>query len=327
VEVRNTHDVKVYRDQEDDNLTDKSLLLSISQMRIMEKSNNRILLQDWDEDEETCEPISHYGLILNYKDNQVFNCILSDYEKGENFVFLNDSEIEDRFYTWMFDQYNPNKNGVITERLMSNHSIKWTFVNNQKHGEWKAISPHGIVTEIGNYKFGKPDGEYKELYGNGQIRHSWNYVNGRRNGISRYYNREGFLTLEGNFLNDKQVGKWVKYNDKGEFESFEDFGEKGKPVFFKDCTGAGIIVCRDCGHQQEIKAHLHSFAGNLKKIRWTRGYQCQTCGKFHVRVSTPEQREITDLTCECGGNISNEEPLFCSKCKSLDLEYRVSFMT
>lgn len=323
---RNSFDVAIFKGEEITSF-DEKIMITISQMRIMEKSQKRILLQDWYEDEETCLPISYHGIVINYKDNEVFNCILKYYKNGEDYIFLNDSELEDCFQPWTSDLYEPNKNGVFTERLMNNHSIKWTFVNNQKHGEWKAISPNGVILEIGNYKFGKPEGEYKEFYGNGKVRFTWNYENGRRNGLSKYYNREGFVTLEGSYLNDKQVGKWVTYDEKGEFLSFEDFGEKGKPLFFgKDTHGSGYILCRNCGFEQKITSHIHNLPSDIRMTTWTGGYQCQLCGKFQARTSTPQKRDI-DLNCECGGMISNKEPIFCPKCKSLDLEYHCTMMT
>jgi hypothetical protein len=328
IKILYSYDVTIYRDG-NDTLSEKDIIMSFKQMRVMEKSYNKTVLQDWDEDEVTCLPTTHYGLTINYKDykiKEIFNCVISLYDTGENFVFLNDSELFDRFYPWTYDLYQHDKTGIYTERQGREGCIKWTFVKNQKQGKWQSISSNGGIEEIGNYKLGKPDGEYKELYGNGKIRHTCIYENGRINGISRYYNREGFLILEGNYLNDKQVGKWITYNNQGEFKSFEDYGEKGKPLFFKDCSGAGNFVCRECGFEQKITSHLHDLPSNLSQTTWTSGYQCQECGKFQARTSTPKKRDI-DLTCECGGQIDDEKPLFCPKCKSLDVEYHITFMT
>ena len=119
---------------------------------------------------------------------------------------------------------------------------------------------------------------------------------------------------------------WVD-DEKGEFLSFEDFGEKGKPLFFgKDTHGSGFILWRDCGFEQKITSYLHNLPRDIRMTTWTGGYQCQLCGKFQARKSTPQKRDI-DLNCECGGMISNKEPIFCPKCKSLDLEYHCTIMT
>jgi antitoxin component YwqK of YwqJK toxin-antitoxin module len=324
--ILHSYDVTIYRD-ENETLTEQDILMSFKHMRTMENSSNRIILQDWDEDEETCLPTSHHGLIINYNNKKVYNCILSLYDKREEYVFLNDSEIDDHFYPWTYDLYAANKNGIFTERQGVAGYIRWTYVNNQKHGEWKERWTNGQLSKEGYYHLGEPEGEFKEYWGNGMVRYQWNYKNGRRNGLAKYYNREGFLTLEGNYLNDKAVRKWVTYTEKGEFKSEEDYGEKGKPLFFgKDTHGSGFIVCRDCGFEQEITSYLHNLPSDISMTAWTGGYQCQLCGKFQARTSTPEKRDI-NLTCECGGIISDKEPLFCPKCKSFDLEYHCTMMT
>lgn len=320
-----SHDVDIYKG-EDETISEEKLVVSINQMRIMEKNQNRIVLQDWDEDEETCLPIAHYGLIINYKENEVFNCILNCYDKGEDYVYLNESELINRLNPWTYDLYKPDKNGVFTERLMNNHSIRWTFENNQKHGKWKALLPNGTVEEEGFYKNGKPDGEYFKYGGEGHIRYTGNYIQGRRTGRWKYYNNDGIIQLEGDFYYDKEVGGWLFYNSKGELERTEDYGEKGKQIFFKDCGGAGNIICRDCGYKERISSHLHGLSTDLSNASWTSGYQCQQCGKLQKRTSTPSKRDI-DLACECGGQIALDKPLFCPKCKSFNVEYHMTFIT
>jgi hypothetical protein len=320
----NNYNMKVLRDG-DVLLTVNNTLFSAYNMRIMERSLNRIVLQDWDENEDR-EPITHNELTINYKKNQVYNCILNLRDDDIIYVFLNESELSSQIYLWDYNSYHPDKNGVFKERLMNGYYNEWTFVNNQKHGEWRAYTRDGRIIEKGHYHLGKPEGEYTEYYGNSRIRYTWIYKNGRRNGFAKYYNSDGFLILEGNYLNDKQVSKWVTYNNKGEFESFDDFGEKGKPLFFHQMGGSGSIVCRECGHEKKLISHLHGFSVDLKDTISTLGYQCQKCGKFQERRSTPQKREI-DLACECGGQIDREKPLFCLKCKSYDLEYHGTFIT
>ena len=222
--------------------------------------------------------------------------------------------------------YQPSKNGVFTERLMNGYFKEWTFVNNQKQGKWKACFKNGQVEEMGYYHLGKPEGEYRSYWGNGKTQQSWIYKNGRRTGLSRHYSKEGYLLLEGNYLNDKQVGKWISYNEKGEFLSIKDYGEKGEPLCFKDIDGKGNFTCRDCGYKGKITCHLHGVDGVTGKILGIDGYQCQLCGKFQTRKSTFRETEI-DLTCECGGKIDREKPLFCPKCKGLDVEYHCTFGT
>jgi antitoxin component YwqK of YwqJK toxin-antitoxin module len=255
---RNNYNMMVFRDQKK-LLKENEPLFSVSNMVIMERSPTRIILQDWDENDYG-EPVTHNELTINFKKDQVYNCILNLHDDETIYVFLNDSEISSQIYIWNYNSYNPHKNGVFKERLMNGFYNEWTFVNNQKHGEWRAFTQHGRVIESGCYHLGEPEGEYIEYFGNGKVKCKWIYKNGRRNGLAKYFNKEGFITLEGTYFNDKQVGKWIAYDDKGEFDRFEDYGEKGKSLFFKNISGAGIFVCRECGFEKKITGHLHGFS-------------------------------------------------------------------
>lgn len=322
--IKISYNVSIFREFEDIE-TDKEKLFFLAYMRIMEKSQNRIVLQNWSVNEDG-EPKTKFGLTVNYVENQVFNCILNLYERRHDLIFLNESELHDPLYVSDYKFYHHYKNGIFTERLMNGHSNEWTFVNNQKHGKWKALLPYGTVSEEGYYKYGEPDGEYINYGGKGHVKYTGNYIQGRRTGLWKYYNNDGIIQLEGNFYDDKEVGKWITYNEKGVYLREKDYGEKGKPLYFKECGGAGNFICRDCGYKEKITSHLHGFTRDTNEASWTSGFQCQTCGTFQTRTSTPS-KSVIDLKCECGGQIENEKPLFCPKCRSFDVEYHLTFIT
>jgi len=86
--------------------------------------------------------------------------------------------------------------------------------------------------------------------------------------------------------------------------------------------GAGEISCRNCFYTENIVSFLHGFGHDP----WTKtGYQCQSCGKFHAIEN--DHKLDTLPSCECGGELSREEPLFCPKCRSTNLEYNMHYIT
>ena len=95
-------------------------------------------------------------------------------------------------------------------------------------------------------------------------------------------------------------------------------------VFFRDSRGGGTIRCHGCGFRQGIV----SFTFGRDYIRhFTRGFQCQKCGKFH-QVQFLGHRLITPfLRCSCGGELSNIKPIFCPKCKARDVHYVLEYVT
>ncbi|HEX2970203.1 MAG TPA: hypothetical protein VHO46_13985 [Bacteroidales bacterium] len=89
-------------------------------------------------------------------------------------------------------------------------------------------------------------------------------------------------------------------------------------IYFKDTLGGGVVRCHGCGFSEEIVTYSHGFE---EPRPFTRGYQCQKCGKFH-RIQFLGSRMLTPyLKCSCGGELSNVKPLFCPKCKARDVYF------
>ncbi len=89
-------------------------------------------------------------------------------------------------------------------------------------------------------------------------------------------------------------------------------------VYFRDTPGGGTVKCHGCGFTEEVISYSH----NLNDSRpFSRGYQCQKCGRFH-RIQFLGSRMITPyLKCSCGGELSNANPIFCPKCKARDVYF------
>ena len=65
----------------------------------------------------------------------------------------------------------------------------------------------------------KENGDYKEYYGNGNLRLEQHYVNGELNGESRHYFEEGSTYLIANYKNGKLHGKRTEYYTFGAIQS------------------------------------------------------------------------------------------------------------
>lgn len=94
-------------------------------------------------------------------------------------------------------------------------------------------------------------------------------------------------------------------------------------LYFKDIFGGGIIRCHGCGFKEEINCSTHGFShiGDFYN-----GYQCQSCGKFHIITSYGNEKPKIN-NCSCGGKLSRENPIFCPKCKTTDVSYLLRYMT
>lgn len=90
-------------------------------------------------------------------------------------------------------------------------------------------------------------------------------------------------------------------------------------------SGGVDIKCNDCGWENTVISSIHGFDPNSKKEWYEFGYQCQECGKF-IGIKNRTLNEDTDK-CECGGYLSSDKPLFCPKCKSINITAKTVFLT
>jgi hypothetical protein len=95
-------------------------------------------------------------------------------------------------------------------------------------------------------------------------------------------------------------------------------------IYFRDIQGGGAVKCHGCGFTEEIVGFSHGFD---EPRSFTRGFQCQNCGRFHS-IQFLGRRMITPyLKCSCGGELSNIKPVFCPKCKARDVFFACEYVT
>ena len=74
---------------------------------------------------------------------------------------------------------------------------------------------------VGNFKNGKPEGEWIEYYENGGLLSKGNYKNGELDGEFLYYYENGQLKEKGNFKDGKKEGEYLNYYQNGQLKRTE----------------------------------------------------------------------------------------------------------
>jgi len=204
-------------------LWQNNIQMAPKQMRVMENNTNKIVLRGWGND-DMGESFADYALTINFKEKMVFNCILHMYDRNVDIKYLDQTELNDP----IDDNINSaliqsNKNGIIVEKKLDGERIEWTYINNQKHGEWKQYFSDGKIKEIGNVQHDQPEGDWKAFYNNGVIRATGQNKDGKQTGLWKFNDENGTLRAQGNYINSQQTGKWTYYDEFGNIEDSEIF--------------------------------------------------------------------------------------------------------
>jgi hypothetical protein len=109
----------------------------------------------------------------------------------------------------------------------------------------------------------------------------------------------------------------------------ENIARADKSLYFEKMGGVGYVICFDCDFEQEVVGFKHGRYidpyGNSGERWCSIGYQCQKCGKFHQ--INDDIWNSQGIRCECDGNLERDKPIFCPKCKSKNITYRMSYIT
>lgn len=127
-----------------------------------------------------------------------------------------------------------------------------------------------------------------------------------------------------------------KLKKKREFIAKYGFSPDEHYECFSMMGGAGVIVCEECGYQEQIVSFVHGL------YHCVTGRQCPNCYTF---VSEPNEsnkvstfgKSKEDFVCpHCGTIIrkkeesffkGNDDPLYCPKCHSHKLHYHSEYIT
>ena len=144
-------------------------------------------------------------------------------------------------------------------------------------------------------------------------------------------------------LINEGVNKYKKIRNRKEIDKKEIMLKKKlglKPdehyLCFSQMGGAGKIECCNCGYHEDIISFVHG------AMSCDIGRQCPSCHAFVVEHNESEQFHTfgeaeKDFACpKCGSIIrkkeedilkGNDDPLYCPKCHSARLNYRMLYIT
>ncbi len=138
---------------------------------------------------------------------------------------------------------------------------------------------------------------------------------------------------------DNLYKKWKEKKEEEEeirFKATLGLGPDENYLCFSHMGGAGIIKCADCGYEEKITSFTHG------SYSCTIGRQCPNCYAFVYEYNESEKyhtfgKATEDFVCKhCGAVVrkkeesifkGNDDPLFCPKCHSVRLRYRMIYIT
>lgn len=105
--------------------------------------------------------------------------------------------------------------------------INQTDSNGLRQGLWKKQQPNGRLLYEGNFKDGKPVGEWKRYHPGGQIKAIIIYQQNTDSAFTQLFDKFGKKVAEGNYVNQKKEGSWIYFlNNRKIAEEHFKFGLK-----------------------------------------------------------------------------------------------------
>lgn len=96
-----------------------------------------------------------------------------------------------------------------------------SYTDNRKHGFWTKYFKDGVTPRIvGEFKDGRPKGQYTKMYESGKPKEKGTFINGRQNGTYKTYYKNGVVAQEKSFNTigrEEGVQKYFYPNGQIEF--------------------------------------------------------------------------------------------------------------
>jgi antitoxin component YwqK of YwqJK toxin-antitoxin module len=108
--------------------------------------------------------------------------------------------------------------------------INQTDANGLRQGPWQKQQPNGRLMYEGNFKDGKPVGEWKRFHTGGQVKAVIKYRTDSDSAFAQLFDEWGKKVAEGIYLNEKKAGLWIYFSENRKIadEQFADGEKHGK---------------------------------------------------------------------------------------------------
>lgn len=96
--------------------------------------------------------------------------------------------------------------------FLSYAQVNQTDNNGLRQGLWKKQQPNGRIIYEGNFKDGKPVGEWKRYHQNGQLKAQIKYSEVSDSAFTILFDVLGKKVAEGVYMNQKKEGNWIYFS-------------------------------------------------------------------------------------------------------------------
>lgn len=126
--------------------------------------------------------------------------------------------------------------------LFAQPPLNQTDKSGKKQGKWIKKDKYERVVYEGNFKDGKPDGEFRYYYDNKELKTLSVYSANGTVCRTKHFFPGGILMAEGKYVNEKRDSVWKFYNAPNALVSEESFKEGKKHGYEKNYNGKGKLV-------------------------------------------------------------------------------------
>lgn len=105
---------------------------------------------------------------------------------------------------------------------------------NNKEGKWIRVWPNGNLYYVGQFKDGKPSGQFKFFFESGELMSEVTHIENGRKAFTKLYRQGGSLQAEGMYMTSRKLneqgepmrlkqGEWVYYDASGQVRLKESY--------------------------------------------------------------------------------------------------------
>ncbi len=185
--------------------------------------------------------------------------------KGNSFTKLTFNE--NYSYLGVFGLRIEHENGNIL--VFDDNAYIGNYKKGKPEGEWTTYFMDAAIYQIDNYKKGKLHGSFKQFSREGKLLFIQNYKRGEKQGLYKGYYENGLISSKGRFKKGKQVGKWKLYYENGEIKNIVKYSNgklNGKHISYHK-NGKVMNTAKYSNGKLEGEYISYHENGKLKEIK------------------------------------------------------------